>query len=257
MVDIFSLAPLPFLISTCYCSPVSVSLPLARPITQRASDLEGIPGPPPDPTSDQGSGAHGSQEPTQADRDYWNTWPSRAKLADAVAENNAARHMFHYLNNTGKDLVFSTDHMYDQGAIFGNRLASGVIELALGTEAKAAHNKATVGERQVIVFSTAWQAPGALWGINSLDWFLVVGGFSWSVAGVVTAKRDRAGYRAWLRYVVYAVDRYNTTGTLEKGWGSLASSPSPTTRIWVSCTESVSRASTISEAQASCTQSTV
>jgi len=33
---------------------------------------------------------------------------SQAKLTDAVGENNAARHMFHYINNTGKDPLFST-----------------------------------------------------------------------------------------------------------------------------------------------------
>ena len=94
--------------------------------------------------------------------------------------------------------------MYNQGAVF-NGLASGVREL-VDTEAKAAYNKAAVGEGKAITFTTAWQAPGAFWGIDSLDWFLALGGFSWSVAGVVTAKKDGAGYRAWLSYIVYAID---------------------------------------------------
>jgi len=98
--------------------------------------------------------------------------------------------------------------MYNQGPVFWNGLASGVREL-VGTEAKAASNKAAVREGKAITFTTAWQAPGAFWGIDSRDWFLAVGGFSWSVAGVVTAKKDGAGYRASLRYVVYAIDRYN------------------------------------------------
>jgi len=165
-----------------------------------------IPGPPPDPVFDEGAGPYNIEKPTAEDIQFYNDWKEKADLAVSLGFPNAARHMYHFLENTGSDLIFSTDHMmFDFGPVAGLQSA---VEDIVKVQAEQAFRKAAVGEGSKATFQTPWQASHTTWGFH-LDWFLAIGGFSWSVAGVVDASRVSGEYTSTVRYVVYAVDRYN------------------------------------------------
>lgn len=186
--------------------------PSSTPLSPR--DVS-IPSPPSDPKFDIGAGAYAIEKPTAKDRDTWNKWWKYAGYADSIGQNNAARHLYHFLNNTGKDLQVSPDNMmYDNQYAPWHLLGfSGVREVArdlVSEEAKSAYKQAATGTGSAVSFRSGWKDYSSNGGSETLDWFLALGGFSYGAAGVVTAKVQPNGqYDATLEYVVYVVDRYN------------------------------------------------
>ena len=109
--------------------------------------------------------------------------------------------MWHYLGNSGKDLILSPDAMLDDLPL----MATHEVQMLAWNEAVAARNKigSATGES---AFTSRWNAFYAtkeqIW-----DWYYSLGGFWCSVSGVVTKHGDEKSWSA--RFRVHVFDRYN------------------------------------------------
>ncbi|MCJ1366805.1 hypothetical protein MMC16_005935 [Acarospora aff. strigata] len=172
---------------------------LATPLQPRALSIPSAPSDPPAPASGDGIGPYNSQNAGIRDRLNKAKFYSVAVAAGEIGLVNAERGMRHYLGNSGGDLSVSPEAMMSGLP----RLRDAVKALAQN-QAVAAYKSisAATGEKR---FSSSWQGYYATKD-QSWDWYYAIGGFSYSVTGVVTKASGGGGS---LRYRVHVFDRYN------------------------------------------------
>jgi hypothetical protein len=164
----------------------------------RAIAIPPVPADPPKPASGDGIGPYASKKAGVGD------YISKAKfygIAAAAGELfllNAERNMRHYLGDSGSDLTVTPESM--MGGLPTFRTA---VKALAQNEAAAAYKRIS-GKSGEKAFSSPWQGFYATKDM-SWDWFFAIGGFSYSVTGVVT-KTSGGGS---LRYRVHIFDRYN------------------------------------------------
>jgi hypothetical protein len=175
--------------------PSTLAHPLLLP---RALSIPPAPADPAAPADGDGIGPYDSQNAGIGDR------VSKAKFyAVAVAAGelnlvNAERGMRHYLGNSGDDLNVTPESMMKGLPKFRDAVK------ALAQNKAAAAYKLIKGASGEKAFSSGWNNFYATKDL-SWDWFFAIGGYSFSVTGVVT-KGSGGGS---LKYRVHIFDRYN------------------------------------------------
>lgn len=124
-----------------------------------------------------------------------------AATAGALGLVNADRNLDHYLGNDGSDLAIPPEDLLD-----GLPQLRDAVKSLVQNQATAAYKLISAasggGEK---AFSSPWKSFYATKD-QSLDWYFALGGFSYSVTGVVVKSSAGAGT---LKYQVHIFDRYN------------------------------------------------
>jgi hypothetical protein len=173
----------------------------------------GIPGPPPDPKTDPGAGRHG-EDPWYTRADdliYEELAYNAATVADAAGWTYAAKHLNHYLGNSGENITINPDEMMRDAGQFraevDKTVANEMRRMAAEAEANGTFGKPSQ-------FTTDWKGHYITKGENA-DWFYAMGGIQYSVSGEVTVHPpDQPGGepRVEMQYKTHVFDRYNWDG---------------------------------------------
>jgi hypothetical protein len=173
----------------------------------------GIPGPPPDPKTDPGAGEHGSEPWYSRGDDIATKELARkaAQAADAAGWTHAAKHLNHYLDNSGKNLTVSPDEMMRDAGQFRSEVDK-TVEAEMRRIAAEAETNGTYGKP--VQFGTDWNGHYITKAENA-DWFYAMGGVQYSVTGEATVHPpDQPGGqpRVEMQYQTHVFDRYNWDG---------------------------------------------
>lgn len=170
---------------------------IANPLP-RAISIPPVPADPAKPANGDGIGPYNSQEANDSDRLDKAKFYTIAVAAGGLNLVNAERGMRHYLGNSGDDLNVSPESMMQGLPQFRDSVK------ALAQNQAAAAYKSIAGASGEKAFSSAWTNFYATKAMSQ-DWFFAIGGFSYSVTGVVT----KASGGGSLKYRVHIFDRYN------------------------------------------------
>jgi RHS repeat-associated protein len=158
------------------------------------------PAPPPLPEHDVGSGKWGVLSPTRRDYGTWMRWRRIAKIADALGYDNAARHMLHYLGNTGSTLTVDFCAMLKEDAKAQDKLYE---ELNSAMTFAERYSRAS-RKKGFIISGTRW-CKGTT--EPETDWWWAVGNYDAWGKGVVRHSRHSCRYS--MTFTLYLRDRYN------------------------------------------------
>ena len=172
-----------------------------------------IPPPPPEPESDEGAGEFDSDP-------WWKVLDDLAKqalayeivdVAEALGYTDAARHLRHYLDDSGEDLTVDPDHIMRDVPSFQS-----AVDQTVATEIdRIAQDAAASGQYgQPVQFSTDWQGH-YLTEQENPNWFYAMGGIQYSTTGVVTVhppEHPGGQPRVEVDYQTHVWDRYNWDG---------------------------------------------
>ncbi|HCB76883.1 MAG TPA: hypothetical protein DEP91_12060 [Sphingomonas bacterium] len=170
--------------------------------------MPGYPTPPAAPSAGDGSGAHASEGASIADHINEAAFYRVADAADAMGLDNAARHMRHYLGNSGETL--SIDPKAIRADIPAIREE---IDASFETDVRAvaeAHVRANyTGEPMTFQVTTPWTSTYAGKELSQ-DWFFAVGGFSYAHTATVTVTPGANGAaQVSIDSDLHVFDRYN------------------------------------------------
>lgn len=173
----------------------------------------GVPGAPPDPKTDPGAGKHGS-DPWYTRADdllYKELAGSAADVADAAGWTHAAKHLHHYLGNSGDSVTVNPDEMMRDAGKFrtdvDKTVANEMRRIAAEAEANGTYGKP-------VQFDTGWKGH-YIGKDQSADWFYAMGGVQYAVTGEATVHPpDKPGGepRVEMQYRTHVFDRYNWDG---------------------------------------------
>ncbi|MEV3928009.1 hypothetical protein [Streptomyces sp. NPDC049944] len=159
---------------------------------------------------DRGSGPHGTEEPGAEERRTREKMNLIAEAADWKGDNDAARHMAHYLGNSGTDMELPVDKMM-----------SDVPDFRTHIEERIEHHQDEWREQALAEFRRNGGQPVSMPVETSNrdfsfgkdvdeNWFYAVGSTRSNVTGVVTVVPDAQGRpQVGLDYQANAWDRYN------------------------------------------------
>lgn len=157
---------------------------------------------------DKGSGKHGSWEPSSGDRSKKTFWYGVASMADKLGLGDAARHMRHYLDNTGAELTVSVDRMLLELPGLARRY-----ELERQRAREEASRRVGAGERSFRLVGTKrgyYATKG-----ESRNWYFAMGGLKyWYEAKGTVLPAPSADRQASLvlHVSLHVCDRYNWDG---------------------------------------------
>jgi hypothetical protein len=153
--------------------------------------MPGYPAPPARGARD-GSAAHGTVAATFGDHLTESTFYRVADGADTIGLNNAARHMRHYLGNSGQmlwvDPAQMAADMPRNAALMDAAFQRDVVAVA---QATVAANWS--GQPMTFQITTPWRSDTYATRSDSQDWFFAVGGFSYAHTAAVTVRPDSNG----------------------------------------------------------------
>ncbi|EEP79016.1 predicted protein [Uncinocarpus reesii 1704] len=178
-----------------------LSLTSATP-TPRGLSVPAPPADPPKPSKGDGIGPYDSKDSGFGDWVAKQKFKAMATAADGLGLDNAARNLRHYLGNSGKTLSVSPENMLKDLSGLSKQ-----VRILAQNEAGDAF-KAIKGAKGQKAFSSKWTNYYATTK-ESKDWFYALGGFSFSVTGVVSKSSAKSGT---LKYAVHIFDRYNWDG---------------------------------------------
>ncbi|MFF7498960.1 hypothetical protein ACFZBM_05890 [Streptomyces lavendulae] len=160
---------------------------------------------------DRGSGKHGSEDPD------WGDWGTRMKMqglvvaADGGDMNDAARHMKHYLDDTGTPMRLPVDKMLTDDDDFQNHVSHRHLlphEAQWREQALAEYERN--GGRAVVLPVETPNEDYSFSQMTDPNWFYAVGSARSNVTGVVTVVPGAGGQpKVGLDYQVNVWDRYN------------------------------------------------
>ncbi|MDP8908971.1 MAG: hypothetical protein M3N47_07610, partial [Chloroflexota bacterium] len=154
------------------------------------------------PAPDVGSGAYDSEGAGIADRVNKEKWYAAADAAEALGHTDAARHLRHYLDNSGEPLEVDVGSLLHDEA--GLREAVGN-QVSLATRAALeSYDGSGLAE---IPIRTSWRVFTA----SGQNWFYGLGSMSHSITGVVRVEPGNPP-RTTVTYRVHVHDRYNWDG---------------------------------------------
>lgn len=170
---------------------------------------EANPGYPAKPQTDPGAGVHGSQ-PWYARGDdvaFEQVANAASAAADALGYTNAARHMNHYLGNSGDDLTVDPARIARDVPEFSQS-----VQQQLDAQVNAAIEQAVADGcyGEPIAFDSGWQGFYINKDMNA-DWFYAMGGIQHSVTGTVVVQPGDPP-TAEVSYQAHVFDRYNWDG---------------------------------------------
>lgn len=176
------------------------------------ADLPPFPPPPPPPPDGDGSAEHGSKGRNWF-QDRWDDgqrafWFEVADGADTLGLDNAARHMRHYLGNSGDDLAVDPAEMVDDLPGFGEAVEQ-TIEFDLQIMISDRIDAEYTGEPLTFQVTTDWESYYAE-PSESQDWFYGLGGFAYAVGADVTVVPGPDGRPVVeVSHQTHVFDRYN------------------------------------------------
>lgn len=158
-----------------------------------------------------GSGDWGSESDDRGVTDRANhyMWTRVALAAETMGMPNAARHMRHYLGNTGATLTVNADAMLRDVALlrdaYDRQLADARQRAELRVAGMGANVAATnfqlTGERRSDVYCSQ---------SASRDWYFAIGGFTyWYTAEVQVEPVEGGAPRLTMLFTLHVFDRYN------------------------------------------------
>jgi len=158
---------------------------------------------------DDGSGAHGTEEAGIGDRLKKQFWYRVADTAETLGMTNAARHMRHYLNNTGASLTVNVDQMLRDVPGLQARF-----QAEITTAQAEANSQIAAGDpTQHMRFAFEGQRRNYYaTKSESEDWFFAMGGFTyWYTAEVEVIPSSTPGGNLAVNMIIefHVFDRYN------------------------------------------------
>lgn len=181
--------------------------------TKGANDLNrvfsgagGVLLPPPPP--DKGSGDYNTREATDEDRAIKNKMGFFAMGSPAVLGGpQSAKHMLHYLSNTGEPLDIDVDALMGDLPDMNRNVEAQMAENAPNWEAQALAEYERTGKPVKYVQQTGWQGWTAE---KDPDWYHAVGSFHYNtVAQVEVVPGPDGEPKTTIRYQTHVYDRYN------------------------------------------------
>ncbi|MFI8423886.1 hypothetical protein [Streptomyces sp. NPDC085479] len=179
---------------------------------------------------DRGSGPHGVEDPGAEERRTREKMNLIAEAADWKGDNDAARHMAHYLGNSGTDMELPVDKMMSDVPGFNAHIEDGIREhQAAWRDDALAEFRRNGGQPVSMPVETGNRDFSFTQDVDN-NWFYAVGSTRSNVTGVVTVIADENGQpKVGLDYQANAWDRYNwdeSKGvTIDLPWGSEMSIP--------------------------------
>ena len=174
-----------------------------------AIGLPDFPPPPAQPSSGDGSGAHGSNPSGLGDRANALLFQRISDVAETLGLDDAARHMRHYLNNTGDTLLIRPEELMRDMPQFQNR-----VDYTFKNDLIHQINDRIANEYQGQPMSfkhtTQW-LPFYAGQSQYPNWFFAMGGFSYAHGAEVTVTPDPNGGSPIVnvRHQLHVFDRYN------------------------------------------------
>ncbi|MFE7333277.1 hypothetical protein [Streptomyces griseus] len=160
--------------------------------------------------ADRGSGPYDVEEPGAEERRNREKMNLVAELADWKGDNDAARHMAHYLGNSGTDMDLPVDKMMSEVPEFRSHIERTVTDHQNAWRDQAlAEFRRNGGQPVSIPVETDNRDFSFTPDVNE-NWFYAVGSTRSNVTGVVTVVPDTdGGPKVSLDYQANAWDRYN------------------------------------------------
>ncbi|KAF9890465.1 hypothetical protein FE257_005870 [Aspergillus nanangensis] len=174
-----------------------ISQSVALPHVSRDVSIPGPPSDPKPPSSGDGIGEWGSEDPGIGDYLDKTKFYGIARTAGTLGLDNAKNNMMHYLGNSGDDQPVTVENMLNDLPDF-SKAAKAFIQ----NEATKAYE--SLGSSDETAFVSKWENYYAAKD-ESWDWFFAIGGFSYSVSGTM----EKVGSKVALKYRVHVFDRYN------------------------------------------------
>ena len=168
-----------------------------------------LPAAPPPPKPDEGSGEHDSDFPTPADYLRYGLAERLAQAAEIKGYTDAARHLRHYLGNSGKPLDVNLARLIEQSPS-ANATVRQTLQDQMATTYEEALRRYTTnpGQRVVVPIDSGWLNTYATEG----NWFYAVGGFSHAYTGTMVLEPPATpGGEPTVRieYQMHMYDYYN------------------------------------------------
>ncbi|MFJ9678331.1 hypothetical protein ACIRP2_09780 [Streptomyces sp. NPDC101194] len=159
---------------------------------------------------DRGSGPYGVEKPGAEERRTREKMNLIAEAADWKGDSDAARHMAHYLGNSGTDMELPVDKMMSDVPDFRDHIEDSIREHQDDWREQALEEFRKNGGRPVsIPVETANRDFSFQKDVNN-NWFYAVGSTRSNVTGVITVVPDANGEpKVGLDYQANAWDRYN------------------------------------------------
>ncbi|MFH8615283.1 hypothetical protein ACH4E8_09440 [Streptomyces sp. NPDC017979] len=159
---------------------------------------------------DGGSGPYGVEEPGAAERRTREKMNLIAEAADWKGDNDASRHMAHYLGNSGSDMELPVDKMMSDVPDFRTHIEASIREEQDQWRRTALAEFERNGGQPVAIPVETKNRDFSFTQDANENWFFAVGSTRSNVTGVVTVVPDQSGKpEVALDYQVNAWDRYN------------------------------------------------
>jgi hypothetical protein len=183
-------------------SPADRGLDGAGGVNELGLDGGEAPEPFDPPTPDPGAGEYDSEGAGVGDRLNKEKWYRVADAAEALGLTDAARHMRHYLGDSGEPLEIDVDAIiHDEERL--RSVAGNLVGVAAAQALEDYDGSMPVD----IPFRTPWRSFNA----ETNNWFYGLGGMSASVTGVLHIEPGNPP-RVTATYRVHVHDRYNWDG---------------------------------------------
>jgi len=170
------------------------------PLVQRSSGKE---------VDGSGEWGHDAKERGLTDRANHYMWTRVALASESMGLTNAARHMRHYLGNTGNPLTVNVNNMMRDVPNLATAYSE---QLTLATE--AANKK--IAEMGNITKAQSFQVTGERMADvycdkeTSADWYYAIGSFTyWYTAKVTVVPMKDGKVQVQMMYTLHVYDRYN------------------------------------------------
>ncbi|MFM9368440.1 hypothetical protein [Streptomyces sp. Da 82-17] len=162
----------------------------------------------PPPLRDEGAGDYDTREATDEDRAIKNKMGLFAMGSPGVLGGPiSAKHMLHYLSNTGEPLDIDVDSMMDDLPDMNRNVEAQLKENTPAWEAQALAEYERTGKPVKMVQQTGWQGWTAT---KDPDWFHAVGSFHYNtVAQVEVVPGPDGEPKTTIKYQTHVYDRYN------------------------------------------------
>ncbi|KAI9663371.1 MAG: hypothetical protein M1831_002655 [Alyxoria varia] len=183
--------------ATLLTSPITSTL--AKPLERRDTAIPSAPADPTQPADGDGIGPYASKKAGIGDRLDKAKFYTVAVTAGELGLVNAESNLRHYLGDSGDDKNVEPGDIMDDLPKFRDSVK------ALAQNEAAAAYKRIPAKGGTKAFSSSWKSFYATKDM-SWNWFFAIGGFSYSVTGVVTRSSGGGGS---LKYVAHIFDRYN------------------------------------------------
>jgi len=173
-----------------------------------------IPSPPPPPPVDAGAGVHGAEEAEPSDYNDKTKWNVVSNLAEVYGYTDAGRHMRHYLNNTGDDIILRPERLMRDMPAFKDQVDNDLkfFQNQIQTSMQKEYNDNEVTKQFTAQFGKSkWKGYYAT-KEQSGNWYYSMGGFSYTftaLAKTIPPSNNTKNPQINMKYQMHIHDQYN------------------------------------------------